>query len=188
MSRPLRPPQGGTPPPEEATLPDGAAVALRPLAEEICRRYRSAYPDEQERYGDAGVAWCIHDNQHILNWAFLSVQHDERLLEEQIAWLAGVLSARDFPLERLEHDLELAAEVLRESQPGSAVAADALERARDGQLRALEEELPREQGAVQLALGEDALEAQARFHRSRSRLSPPFDSCFCSGILESTGD
>ena len=129
MTRPLRPPGGGTPPPEEGTLPDGTVVSLRPLAEEICRRYRDEYPDEQGRYGDAGVAWCIHDNQHILNWALLSLGYDD-LLEKQIAWLARVLDARDFPLERLERDLELAAEVLRSREPGAAAAADALEHAR----------------------------------------------------------
>src|SRR5688572_10053367 len=68
--RPLSPPSGH-PPPEEATVGGGPAVALRPVAEEICRRYRAEFPDERERYGDAGIAWCVHDNQHILNWAFL---------------------------------------------------------------------------------------------------------------------
>ena len=33
-------------------------------------RYRAEFPDEEERYGDAGNAWCVHDNQHILNWAY----------------------------------------------------------------------------------------------------------------------
>ena len=35
------------------------------------RLERLEHPDEQERYGKAGMAWCIHDNQHILNWAAL---------------------------------------------------------------------------------------------------------------------
>jgi hypothetical protein len=130
MSRPLRPPGGGTPPPEEARVADGTTIRLRPLAEEICRRYRQEYPDEQARYGDAGAAWCLHDNQHILNWALLSLEHGERLLEQQIGWLARVLAARDFPLERLDRDLTLAAEVLREAEPRAAAAAEALERAR----------------------------------------------------------
>jgi hypothetical protein len=35
--------------------------------------------------------------------------------ERQLAWLAGVLEARDFPLERLARNLEIAAAVVRSS-------------------------------------------------------------------------
>ena len=35
-----------------------AALALFSLATAICERYRLEYPDERERYGDAGIAWC----------------------------------------------------------------------------------------------------------------------------------
>jgi hypothetical protein len=59
-------PPSGAPPPVTAELRDGEALDLRALAEEICRRYRDEFPDEEERYGDAGVAWCVHDNQHLL--------------------------------------------------------------------------------------------------------------------------
>jgi hypothetical protein len=107
---PLAPPSGH-PPPDGVEAASGQRVALRSLAEEICSRYRAEFPDERERYGEAGIAWCVHDNQHILNWAFL----DERGfvdLSEQVAWLGRVLGARGFPLERLARNLELAAEVV----------------------------------------------------------------------------
>ena len=107
-------PPSGQPPPETAETAQGREVALRPIAQEICRRYRDEFPDEQERYGDAGVAWCVHDNQHILSWAFL----DDRgwvTLDDQVAWLARVLGARDFPLDRLARNLELAADVVEEA-------------------------------------------------------------------------
>ena len=120
MSAALRPPQGGMPPPEDATLADGSVLELRPLASEICRRYRAEYPDEQGRYGDAGVAWCVHDNQHILHWAVVATTHDEAVLSAQITWLAGILGARGFPLERLVRDLELAADVVRGRAPAVA--------------------------------------------------------------------
>jgi hypothetical protein len=120
------------PPPERAPLVDGSEVELRPLAEEACRRYRAEFPDEQGRYGDAVGAWCVHDNQHILSWALLGRVYDETLLERQVAWLAGVLGARSFPLERLARDLELAADVLEASVPGAADAAAALRAAADG--------------------------------------------------------
>jgi hypothetical protein len=123
VRRDLAPPSGH-PPPEHAEAADGRNVALRPLAEEICRRYRAEFPDEQERYGDAGVAWCVHDNQHILNWAFLE-RRGFVDLAEQVGWLARVLDARDFPLERLVRNLEIAADVVEDGE-----LADALRNAR----------------------------------------------------------
>ena len=109
----LRPPSGMAPPTEAVLAGEHVPVALVPLAQEICRRYREEFPDEQGRYGDAGVAWCVHDNQHILNWA-IGARNGRVDLERELAWLARVLEARDFPLDRLARDLEIAADVVRE--------------------------------------------------------------------------
>ena len=104
------------PPPAEVRLPGEDAIDLIPLAREICRRYREEFPDEAERYGDAGIAWCEHDNRHILRWAAIGLELEEPgYLERQIRWLADVLEARDFPLDRLVRNLEIAAEVAAES-------------------------------------------------------------------------
>ena len=127
MSR-LEPPSGH-PPPVEARL-DGAPepIDLAGLAREVCRRYREEFPDEGERYGDAGVAWCLHDNQHIVNWAVLA-RNGLADLDRQLTWLARVLEARQFPLDRLARDLEIAAEVVRERLAGPARAvAEELDR------------------------------------------------------------
>jgi hypothetical protein len=105
-------PTGGAPP-EEAALPDGGTLDLVLLAREICRRYREEFPDEEERYGDAGMDWCRHDNRYILSWAALALRGYEDF-GARIDWLAGVLGARDFPLDRLARDLEIAAEVVPE--------------------------------------------------------------------------
>ena len=121
----LQPPRGGTPPPESAQVGE-TELPLKPLAEEICRRYRSEYPDEAERYGDAGIAWCVHDNQHILAWAAQDAEGRDGLLQAQVAWLAGVLAARDFPLDRLARDLAIAAEVVRAEAPSVAAALAAV--------------------------------------------------------------
>ena len=103
-----RPPGGMTPPARAALA--GREIDLVAHAREICSRYRAEYPDEQERYGDAGMAWCLHDNQHILNWA-VGARNGLVDMERELAWLARVLAARDFPLDRLARDLEIAAEV-----------------------------------------------------------------------------
>jgi hypothetical protein len=108
-------PPSGHPPPAQAQLRDGRTIDVRALAEEICRRYGAEFPDEEQRYGEAGVAWCIHDNQHILNWAVTEASGFGGF-ERQIAWLAGVLDARDFPLDRLARDLEIAAAAVEEEE------------------------------------------------------------------------
>lgn len=110
-------PPSGYPPPVSAQLRDGEALDLRAVAQEVCSRYRAEFPDERERYGDAGMAWCLHDNQHILNWA-VTAWNGYGGFESQLAWLAGVLEARDFPLERLARDLEIAADVLADVLAG----------------------------------------------------------------------
>ena len=111
--RRLSPPGGWPPPPE-----------YREQAEEVCRRHFEMHPDQVERYGEHGMAWCVHDLQHILAWAAGDVAgHVD--FEKEIRWLAGVLGARDFPLPSLADDLEIAAEVVPElSEPllrGAAV-------------------------------------------------------------------
>jgi len=59
---------------------------------------------------DAGDAWCRHDNQWILHWALEDLDGTTRL-DDQLCWLAGVLDARDFPVERQVRNLEIDGEV-----------------------------------------------------------------------------
>ena len=123
MTRRTEPPSGH-PPPAETRIGDAPAIDLATLAREICRRYDSEYPDEQERYGDAGNAWCVHDNQHILNWAAGSVNGFVDL-ERELSWLARVLEAREFPLDRMARNMDIAADVVRErvdGMPGAELA------------------------------------------------------------------
>ena len=75
----------------------GSVVALPALAARVNDRYAQAFPDEQERYTPEWREWCTHDNQHVLGWA-LDAQRGLIDVWEQIAWLAGVLAARDYAL------------------------------------------------------------------------------------------
>jgi hypothetical protein len=112
-------PPGGFPPPTSASIGDGATLQLQPLAREVCRQYAVEFPDEGQRYGPAGTAWCVHDNLYLLSWAADSVQGYVDM-HQQVAWLAAVLEARSFPLARLARDLELAATVARLQVDGGA--------------------------------------------------------------------
>ena len=117
-------PPGGWPPPERARLA-GEEIALLPLATAVAERYFERYPDDLESYGDVARQWEIHDTQHLLNWAIGDVEgHVE--LERQVGWLAGVLEARDFPLEHLAGNLELAGEVVAEELDGAEALAGRL--------------------------------------------------------------
>jgi len=115
VNRSVAPP-GGMAPPTSATTPSGGQVDLTALAEEVCVAYDAEFPDERERYGPAGRDWCVHDNQHLLNWAVLSLGFAVDF-EAQLAWLARVLESRDFPLARLARDLDLLAATLTWHHP-----------------------------------------------------------------------
>ena len=139
--RPLRPPEGGDEAPRVSSPIGGhGPLDLVALAQVICDRYRLEFPDERERYGEAGNAWCVHDNQHILNWAAESVNGDLDIRQE-VAWLATVLEARDFPTDRLARDLDIGAEVVisQIGGPGAlelaAVLADTAGFVRSGEFR-----------------------------------------------------
>jgi hypothetical protein len=127
VSRRLAPPSGMAPP-VTAISPLGEKLDLAALATEACRAYDAEFPDERDRYGPAGIQWCVHDNQHVFNWAALSLTGHLVFLE-QIQWLAGVLEARDFPLDRLARSLELCAQTIKRRHPDERALA---ERLRDG--------------------------------------------------------
>jgi hypothetical protein len=110
-------PPSGEPPPASGWLDGDHPIDLPPLAAEICLRYRQEFPDEAERYGDAGMAWCVHDTQYLLFWAAEAVDGFLDLTVE-VGWLAGVLEARDFPLDRLARNLDIAAAVVRDQLAG----------------------------------------------------------------------
>lgn len=119
-ARTLRPPAGGMAPPATAILPDETRLELRPLAHAIAEAHFARHPDDLERYGEAGVEWCTHDNQHLLNWAALDLAGLVDF-DEQLQWLAGILTSRGYPLEKLADNLRTAAAVVRRDASGERV-------------------------------------------------------------------
>lgn len=116
---------GGRPRPPEDDAPRTAALSgtetidLLAIAEKICRRYRDEFPDETERYGVNGYAWCLHDNQHLLNWGAQSVEGFFDVKQE-VSWLANVLESRGFPIDRLARNLDIGAEEVTAEVAGAA--------------------------------------------------------------------
>ena len=99
-------------PPARATLPDGVVLDLHKLATEISSIHLAGHPEDLERYGAVGRDWCIHDNQHLLNWAVLDVCAAADF-GAHVAWLADVLGSRGYPLVNLADDLRTASHVVR---------------------------------------------------------------------------
>ena len=117
-------PAGGTPPPDTAYV-GSSPVFLAPLAHTTCSRYFDEFPDHVDRYGEDGFSWCVYDTQYVLSWAFLP---DEAVFDRQLSWLARVLEVREFPLDRLARNLELAADTLLAHHAGTDEVAERLRR------------------------------------------------------------
>ena len=94
--------------PSGASAPEDAdGLDLRRMAEVVTDRYGHEFPDEDERYEPkVWRAWCRHDTQYLLHWAILDARGTAKI-DDQVGWLARVLAARDFPLDRLARTLEL---------------------------------------------------------------------------------
>ena len=118
--RTLHPPSGGARPADTVSLGDESTLFLAPLAHETARRHLEEFPEERERYGAAGFEWCAHDMQYVLWWAALDAEGAAGLLLGKVQWLAGILRARDYPVERLARSLELAAEAVEQARPRGA--------------------------------------------------------------------
>lgn len=115
MNRPT--PPSGVNPPAAFDVGDGRRVDLAPLAARLCELYYEAYPDDLERYGEAGRAWCDHDSRYLLAWALEDAGAGTLSAVEQVQWLGRVLAGRNFPVARLAHHVGLTAAVLEAEVP-----------------------------------------------------------------------
>jgi hypothetical protein len=111
-------PPSGVNPPQTFELENGTEVDLGPLASQLCDLYYDIYPDDLERYGAAGRAWCEHDSRYLLAWGLEDARAGTVDCTEQVQWLGRVLANRSFPIERLARHVELTASVARSSGLG----------------------------------------------------------------------
>ncbi len=89
------------------------------------------FPDERERYGDAALDWCVHDNQWLLGWAAEDLEMGGTHFADNVRWLARLLRARGYPTERLVRDLELAAQVVGSKSDAHRELAEKLRQGTD---------------------------------------------------------
>jgi hypothetical protein len=103
-----REPRGAAPP--AAVYVGGTAIPLAPGRPDLFATGSSS-PTNVPATVTRGRAGAAHDNQWLLSWAVNDVLGATDL-GEQVQWLARVLHARDFPVDRLARDLETAAEIV----------------------------------------------------------------------------
>ena len=90
------------------------------VAEGICERYYSEFPDHGQRYGERGRAYCAHDNAYLVAWLVMALDRIPDAFTRNTAWLRGVLQARNFPTEAFERNLELVGEAVTQLRPDDA--------------------------------------------------------------------
>jgi hypothetical protein len=93
------------------------------VAEGICERYYEEFPDQDERYGERGRAYCAHDNAYLVAWLVdaLGVA-GEGSFGRNVAWLRGLLEARGFPMDAFSRNLTLVGDAVTQLRPDDAEA------------------------------------------------------------------
>jgi hypothetical protein len=109
---------GGATPPQSFEFPSGTQIDLGPLAQDVCDLYYDVYPDDLERYGSVGQAWCDHDSRYLIAWALEDARADAIDCVAQVRWLARVIAGCGFPVDRLGRHVALTAALLRSSELG----------------------------------------------------------------------
>jgi hypothetical protein len=99
------------------------------LAASVCAEYYRLYPDTDERYGGRGRAYCSHDNAYLAAWIINAVAlGSPAILARDVQWLADLLAARDFPMDRFVRNLELVAAAVAANGLAPAPAVEAIVR------------------------------------------------------------
>ena len=87
-----------------------------PAAEMVTTRLLAEYPELEERYGERGRAFGIHDTAYQIAWIVNAVelQSPERLSRD-VLWLREILRARNFPMNVFRRNFELSISACRET-------------------------------------------------------------------------
>ena len=85
-------------------------------AEVVTARLYLEYPELLERYGDRGRRFGVHDTTYQIGWIVSAVeQQSASPLRREMVWLRDVLRSRQFPMDVLRRNFELAIEVCLET-------------------------------------------------------------------------
>lgn len=97
------------------------------LAESVCDRYYTEFPDHDARYGGRGRAYCAHDNAYLVAWLVDALgPAGLASFAANVGWLRGLLDARGFPMDAFRRNLELVGEAVVALRPDDASRIQAL--------------------------------------------------------------
>jgi hypothetical protein len=89
---------------------------LKP-AELVTARLMAEYPELEQRYGDRGRAFGVHDTAYQLAWIVGAVElRTADRLRRDMLWLRDLLKARGFPMDVFRRNFELSVEVCEEAR------------------------------------------------------------------------
>jgi hypothetical protein len=91
------------------------------VADGICERFYAEFPVHDERYRERGRAYCAHDNAYLVAWLVdaLGVA-GEASFGRNVAWLRGLLNARNFPMAAFRRNLTLVGDAVTRLRPDDA--------------------------------------------------------------------
>lgn len=107
-------------------------AAWLPLAEGICERFYTEFPDHDDRYGERGRAYCAHDNAYLVAWLTDALgPAGAASFRKNVDWLSTLLDARGFPMDHFRRNLAFVADAVVAHQPAEesrirALVAEAL--------------------------------------------------------------
>ncbi len=97
------------------------------IAEAVCDRYYTEFPDHDERYGDRGRRYCAHDNAYLVAWLVDALDAaGPESFAVNVEWLRGLLEARGFPMDAFRRNLQLVGEAVMTLRPDDARRIDEL--------------------------------------------------------------
>jgi hypothetical protein len=84
-------------------------------AEEATVRFAVAHPEMDERYGERGRAYAVHDNAYLVAWVQNAVElKAPDTLRRNLRWLLDLLVAREFPRDWFLESLDIVTAVMLE--------------------------------------------------------------------------
>jgi hypothetical protein len=97
------------------------------VAETICERYYAEFPADDQRYGDRGRRYCVHDNAYLVAWLADALDTaGSGSFATNVEWLRSLLEARGFPMDAFRRNLHLVGEAVATLRPDDRIRIDEL--------------------------------------------------------------
>jgi hypothetical protein len=97
------------------TLDPSFGPEVLAAAEDATVRFAVTHPEMDERYGERGRAYAVHDNAYLVAWVQDAVELEAPdTLRRNLRWLLDLLVAREFPRDWFLESLDIVTAVMLE--------------------------------------------------------------------------